>query len=115
MQVFSDFDGPFNFVAGVYKYQNESQWRYRGINYADPRLFYNAEDRVALIDLDEDGAPDYANCEQFYQEYVLGDDDPATPYIDGVSQSPATRLGCEPGDDHTLKGGSSFFCWRSRA
>ena len=107
VQLFSDLDGPFNFVVGVYKYQNESHWRYRGINYADPRLFYNAEERVALIDLDEDGTPDYANCEQFYQQYVLGDDDPATPYIDGVSQNPSTRLGCEPGNDHSLKGGSS--------
>lgn len=107
LQLFSNFDGPFNFVAGAYAYENESHWRVKGGDYANPFNFTSAEDAVARIDRDEDGAPDYANCEEFYQTYVLGPDDPATEIIEGRSLSPAEYQGCEPGDNHLLKGGSA--------
>ena len=108
LQVFSDFDGPFNFVAGAYAYENEAHWRGKyGANYADPFNFTSAEDAVARIDRDGDGAPDYANCEEFYQTYVLGSDDPATELIEGRSLNPGEYQGCEPGDNHLLKGGSA--------
>lgn len=107
VQLFSNFDGPFNFVAGAYSYENESHWRVKTGDYANPFNFTSAEDAVAGIDRDGDGAPDYANCEEFYQTYVLGPDDPATEIIEGRSLNPEEYLGCEPGDNHLLKGGSA--------
>ena len=107
VQLFSNFDGPFNFVAGVYSYENEAHWRQKGGNYADPFNFTSAEDAVARVDQNEDGAPDYASCQEFYESYVIGPDDPGTDIIEGRSFSPEEYLGCEPGDNHLLKGGSA--------
>ena len=108
VQLFSNFDGPFNFVAGAYAYENEAHWRGKTGNYADAFNFTSAEDAVAGVDQDDDGVPDYANCQEFYETYVLGPDDPDTAeIIEGRSLNPQEYLGCEPGDNHLLKGGSA--------
>ncbi len=55
MQVFSGFDGPFNFVAGVYTYENHTGWQDRQRNWARPTLYMNAEEAVQYLDWDQDG------------------------------------------------------------
>ena len=106
LQVFSSFDGPFNFVAGVFTYQNESRWLDRQHDWADPINFTNAEEAVALIDRDMDGQPDYSSCNDFYQRFVIGEDDPSTPdFVEGIEEDPNSILGCAPGSDHSFDQG----------
>lgn len=106
LQVFSDFAGPFNFVAGYYTYKNESSWRDRQHNWANPLNFTNAEEAVALIDRDLDGQPDYSSCDDFFNRFVLGEDDPSTPdFVEGIEEDPEVYKRCQPGDNHEFQTG----------
>ncbi|XOV86995.1 MAG: TonB-dependent receptor domain-containing protein [Pseudomonadota bacterium] len=106
LQLISNFDGPFNFVAGIFHYENVSHWRTSNDNFANPSLFRTADASTALVDQDANGAPDYANCQAFYQSYVLGADNPTTPIIEGRGFSASEYTGCVEGDNHLFKSGS---------
>ena len=106
IQLISNFDGPLNFVAGIFHYENESFWKNSGNNFANPSLFRTADASVALVDQDGDGAPDYSNCQDFYQSYVIGTDDPDTSVIEGRGFDSSEYTGCAEGDYHAFKGGS---------
>lgn len=106
LQLISNFDGPLNFVAGIFHYENLSHWRNSGNNFANPSLFRTADASTALVDQDGDGAADYASCQDFYQSYVLGADDPDTEIIEGRGLPSSEYSGCTEGDNHAFKGGS---------
>ena len=105
LQVFSAFDGPFNFVAGVYAYENHTGWQDRQQNWASPTLYMNAEEAVRFIDWDQDGAADWSSCDDFYNNFVLAEDDEETEFVEGLGEDPAETWGCAEGSDHTWKTG----------
>lgn len=105
MQVFSGFDGPFNFVAGVYTYENHTGWQDRQRNWARPTLYMNAEEAVRYIDWDLDGAADWSSCDDFYSNFVLAEDDEETEFVEGLGEDPEEVWGCAAGSDHTWKTG----------
>ena len=96
LQLFSNFDGNFNFVAGIFTYENESHWRFSSANYTDERNFRSADEATVLVDRDGDGQSDYSSCSDFYQSYVLGER--------GLPQAEYT--GCAPGNNHLFGAGS---------
>ena len=95
LQLFSNFNGPLNFVAGVYTYENKSSWRDRQHNWANPLNTTNAEEAVARIDLDRDGQPDYGSCQEFYDEFVLG----------VLEWDPSEAIRCQQGNNHDFSTG----------
>ena len=105
LQMFSDFDGPFNFVAGVYSYENHTGWQDRQQNWASPTLYMNAEEAVGFIDWDLDGAADWSSCDDFYNNFVLVEDDEETEFVEGLGEDPEEVWGCAEGSDHTWKSG----------
>lgn len=92
----SNFGGAFEFLAGIYRYQNETIWAQSGANYASALNFTNAETAARALDLDGNGQPDFTSCQDFYTRRVLG-----------TLARPASEFtGCEPGDNHLFKGRS---------
>lgn len=82
-QIMSDFDGPFNFIAGIYKYENEELWQHAGVNYASPWRFSNVDTAAQ--------AAGFADCAA-YAEVLAGW---------------GMTVGCPSGSDHTRQ--FSFF------
>ena len=105
LQLFSDFDGPFNFVAGIYSYEGQTGWQDRQQNWASAHLYMNAEEAVRFIDWDLDGAPDWSSCDDFYNNFVIAEDDEDTEFVEGLGEDPGEVWGCAEGDDHSFKSG----------
>ncbi|MDA0791150.1 MAG: TonB-dependent receptor [Proteobacteria bacterium] len=97
LQLVSNLDGPFNFIVGVYTYENDTAWTQTSADYGSVLSYTNAETAATSIDRDNDGTPDYSSCQDFYQSYVLGE----------RGLDPNLYRGCEPGDTHLFAGGSS--------
>lgn len=106
LQVFSSFDGPFNFVAGVYTYENESSWRDRQHDWADPLFTTNADEAATSLDLNRDGVADFSSCQDFLDNFVLAEDDESTPdLVEGLGEEPHVWTHCPAGNDHTFDRG----------
>ena len=105
LQLISDFDGPFNFVAGIYSYENETGWQDRQQNWASPTLYMDAEEAVSFIDWDLDGAPDWSSCNDFYNNFVIAEDDEETEFVEGLGEDPGEVWGCAEGNNHEWKSG----------
>ena len=105
LQLISDFDGPFNFVAGIYSYENETGWQDRQQNWASPTLYMDAEEAVSYIDWDLDGAPDWSSCNDFYNNFVIAEDDEETEFVEGLGEDPGEVWGCAEGNNHEWKSG----------
>lgn len=103
LQLFSNFDGPFNFVAGIYTYENTSSWRDRQHDWANPLNFTDAEVAVLEVDVDEDGEPDFTSCNDFFENFVL----PTVMEDEELSRDEALfRVpGCAVGADHSFQTG----------
>jgi len=80
LQVITSFDGPLNFVAGVYYYKNEVLFQHATASYSNPWRFSDAD--AAAV------AAGYASCEAYLASGV------ANPY--GID-----HLACPHGSDHT--------------
>ena len=97
----SSFDGPLNFVAGVYIYENETLWQHAGMNYATPYRFSNADDAAAAAS-PIFGTVEVSNCAEYLDDFFLPTfGDPATRTAFGLF------VACPTGSDHTL--GSDYF------
>ena len=97
VQVFTNFEGPLNFIGGFYTYENEASWTNSGNNFANPLMYTDAEVAVRSVDRDNDGQPDFASCEEFVQDYVW----------DELGRNPDNFVGCPVGDNHLYTLGSS--------
>ncbi|MDA1302677.1 MAG: TonB-dependent receptor, partial [Proteobacteria bacterium] len=116
LQLFSNFDGPFNFVAGVFMYENKTGWQDRQQDWASPHLYMDAEEAVAFIDWDLDGAADWSSCDDFLNNFVLAEDDESTEFVEGLGESPEEIWGCAEGNNHEWKsGGGAGSASESRA
>jgi len=101
LQIFSDFDGPINFIAGIYYYENYTNWMDVHEDFASVFRFTTADQALANagIDWDEDGTPDFANCQEFV-ETMAGYWGLETAPGPGIQE----WLTCAPGSDHTILG-----------
>lgn len=97
VQVFTSFDGPLNFIGGIYAYENEASWTNSGNNFANPLMYTDADVAVQSVDRDEDGQPDFATCDEFLQTLVWG----------LLGRNPENFTACPEGDNHLYKFGSS--------
>ncbi len=97
IQLVSNLDGPFNFIVGAYLYENEANWTTSGANYAAAINYANAETVARNLDRNNDGTKDYTSCADFYEKYIITE----------LGRSRSEWIGCEPGDNHLFKGGSS--------
>lgn len=102
LQLISNFDGPINFVAGVYTYENETFWDQGGFNYSNPLRFVDA-DEAAVAASPIFGAYPVTSCQSYLDDFFIPTfGDPATGIVFG-----SFGVGCPIGRDHTRS--SSFF------
>ena len=102
LQLISNFDGPLNFVAGLYLYENETFWDQGGFNYANPLRFVDA-DEAAVAASPIFGAFPVTSCRSYLDDFFIPTfGDPATGIVFG-----SFGVGCPIGRDHTRS--SSFF------
>ncbi len=97
LQLFSNFDGPFNFVAGLYHYETSSTWRDRQHDWADPIFTTDAEVAATHVDLDRDGVADWTSCEDYRMNFLTSED--------GLEESPEEWPYCPEGNDHIFERG----------
>lgn len=106
LQLVSDLDGPFNFVAGLFYYENENAWTAESENFAlsgitefgpFTRFSNGADAEAAAIGFG------FANCEEFYAAILkpvtdtINAGDPSAP-VRSVSEIEVT---CDQRTDHT--------------
>jgi len=97
LQLFSNFDGPFNFVAGVYQYQNSSTWLDRQHDWADPIFTTEADHAATHVDMNRDGVADWSSCEDFRVNFLTSPD--------GLEEAINEWPYCPEGNDHIFKRG----------
>ena len=105
LQIFSNFDGPFNFVAGLYTYENESSWRDRQHDWANPLFTTDTEQAATHVDLNRDGVADWTSCEDFRTTFLLVEDDEETEEVEGFGESGDEWTHCPAGSDHLWESG----------
>ena len=71
LQLFSHFDGPLNFIAGLYYYENSADNRDLAQYFSHPLRFTNSDETARQVDIDDDGEGDFADCADFLENYVL--------------------------------------------
>ena len=102
VQLVSNFDGPLNFVAGYYTYENETFWDQGGFNYSSPLRFVDA-DAAAVAASPIFGFAVVTSCQSYLDDFFIPTfGDPATGIVFG-----SFGVGCPEGMDHTRS--SSFF------
>ena len=116
LQLTSNFDGPFNFIAGLYYYEDTADWHDDQWGFGHEWRFTSADDAAQLVrydglvwnaDIEEDvptwsivssGQGSYANCSEFLasdeiQMYRIAENE-------AVVEEGRT-VTCAPGSDHT--------------
>ncbi|MCY4130520.1 MAG: TonB-dependent receptor [Gammaproteobacteria bacterium] len=102
LQLISNFDGPFNYVTGIYSYENETFWDQGGFNYAAPWRFVDA-DEAAVAASPIFGAYEVTSCQSYLDDFFIPTfGDPSTGIVFG-----SFGVGCPMGTDHVRS--SSFF------
>ena len=102
LQLISNFDGRFNYVTGIYSYENETFWDQGGFNYAAPWRFVDA-DEAAVAASPIFGAYDVTSCQSYLDDFFIPTfGDPSTGIVFG-----SFGVGCPMGTDHVRS--SSFF------
>ena len=102
LQLISNFDGPFNYVAGIYSYENETFWDQGGFNYAAPWRFVDA-DEAAVAASPIFGQTVVTSCQSYLDDFFIPRfGDPNTGIVFG-----SFGVGCPMGTDHVRS--SSFF------
>jgi iron complex outermembrane receptor protein len=101
LQLISNFEGPFNFVAGYYSYENETFWEQGILDYANPLRFVDA-DEAAVAASPIFGLVAVDSCASYLDDFFLPFfGDPATRTAFGLN------VECPVGMDHTKT--ASFF------
>lgn len=101
LQLLSNFDGPLNFVAGYYHYENETFFEQANLDFANPLRFVDADD-AALAASPIFGLVDVDSCASYLDDFFLPFfGDPATRTAFGLA------VECPRGMDHTKT--NSFF------
>ena len=81
LQLVSFFDGAFNFVAGIYAYENETFFEHASLDYASPLRFVDA-DAAAVAASPIFGAFPVTSCASYLDDFFLptfGDPEPVRP------------------------------------
>ena len=110
LQLFSDLDGPFNFVAGLFYYENVNAWTAESENFASSggtdfgpfTRFSNGADAEAVAISPLLGFLPLSNCQDFIDGFV-------TPFVTGpinagtgdIRSVSAIRVTCDQRTDHT--------------
>ena len=95
LQLISDLDGPFNFVAGVYTYENQTYFEQGGLDFASPIRFVSA-DAAAVAASPIFGIFEVTSCASYLDDFFLPTfGDPATRTAFGLG------VECPVGNDHT--------------
>ncbi|MCE2425794.1 MAG: TonB-dependent receptor [Pseudomonadales bacterium] len=95
LQLVSFFDGAFNFVAGIYAYENETFFEHGSLDYASPLRFVDA-DAAAVEASPIFGAYPVTSCASYLDDFFLPTfGDPETRTAFGLS------VACPEGMDHT--------------
>ncbi len=71
IQLFSHFDGPFNFIVGAFVYENSTDNQDLAINHTHPLRFTNSDETARQLDIDDDGTGDFADCNDLLENLVL--------------------------------------------
>lgn len=101
LQLFSNYDGDINFVAGYYRYENETFWEHGILDYANPLRFVDA-DEAARAASPIFGAYPVDSCASYLDDFFLPTfGDPATRTAFGLG------VACPAGMDHSKS--ASFF------
>ncbi len=101
IQLVSDFEGPLNFVAGYYMYENETFWDQGNFDYANPLRFVDA-DEAAVAASPIFGATVVTSCQSYLDDFFIPTfGDPATGTAFGLT------LSCPPTGDNLRQ--SAFF------
>ena len=111
LQLFSDLDGPFNFVAGLFYYENVNAWTSESENFASSGLtdfgpftrFSNGADAEAVAISPLLGFLPLSNCQDFIDGFV-------TPFVTGplnagtgdIRSVSEIRVTCDQRTDHTF-------------
>ena len=104
LQLISNFDGPLNFIAGVFFYENSTEWDDRIEDFGGDFRFTNGDD-VAVAGSpweleDEEENPIFipvTNCQEFVENVVS--------VAWGMDPEDENEwLNCPPGSDHTVLG-----------
>jgi iron complex outermembrane receptor protein len=97
----SNFDGPFNFIAGLYYYENDTFWEQASLDFANPLRFVNA-DAAARAASPIFGRFPVTSCASYLNDFFLPTfGNPATRTAFGLA------VGCPEGADNTKS--SAFF------
>lgn len=101
LQLISNFEGPFNFVAGYFNYENETFWEQGILDYGNPLRFVDA-DAAAVAASPIFGFVPVTSCQSYVDDFFLPFfGDPATGTAFGLT------VQCPVGMDHTKSG--SFY------
>ncbi len=102
LQLISDFDGQFNFVAGFYTYENETLFDQGVFDYANPLRFVDA-DAAAVAASPIFGETVVTSCQSYVDDFLIPSfGDPETGIVFG-----SFDVSCPGGADHTRT--SSYF------
>ena len=135
LQVLTNFDGPLNFVAGLYYYEEHSDWR-DDVRWFDKRWRSKDADAAARLlkydglawdedlemetrswSVDPNGGGEYEDCEQFLtsEEFQAWVDEPWSWSREAFSAL-GRSVTCASGTDHTsIYGSASTFDMTTRA
>ena len=101
LQLISDLEGPLNFVAGIYTYENETYFEQGTLDFASPIRFVSADD-AAVAASPIFGVYEVTSCASYLDDFFLptfGDPASRTAFGLGVE--------CPVGNDHTKQ--AAFF------
>ena len=70
LQLFSHFDGPFNFIIGAYAYENSTNNQDVALGHTHPLRFTDSEVTAQEVDIDDDGIGDFSDCNDLLENLV---------------------------------------------
>ena len=70
LQLFSHFDGPFNFIIGAYAYENSTNNQDVALGHTHPLRFTDSEVTALEVDVDDDGIGDFSDCNDLLENLV---------------------------------------------
>ena len=97
LQLQSNFDGPFNFIVGIYDYTGDTRWSDSFQGFGHNWRFTTSDERAQELG--------YANCEDFHAQVIA----PNLEDFFGEALSEGRQIICPPSgqDDFTSRGGSA--------
>ena len=81
LQLISNYDGPFNFIVGLFTYENFTDFNLYGENFSNPLRFTNSDEQAQLLG--------YADCNDLLRDFL---DEEDLVFFD-----------CPPGNDHRFE------------